>query len=146
MTRWNGRLTVPDNRILGFQPINFWNKLHPVRKAEPNSLQWRSSTTGGLAGILLDLEESKKGRLIIETKQGASECELSEIGLNPLEWKFGGLNKKLEIYRIPDGRSASPLEMDFPITEFHRGDNPLYVRVHQEDGHIAWSSPIYFLA
>jgi hypothetical protein len=24
-------------------------------------------------------------------------------------------------------------------------DNPLYVRVTQEDGHQAWSSPIYFI-
>jgi hypothetical protein len=23
------------------------------------------------------------------------------------------------------------------------GDNPLYVRITQEDGHLVWSSPIY---
>lgn len=143
MARWDGRLTVPDNRIRGFQPINFWNKLHPIQKAKPNSLEWRSSTTGGLAGFLLDLHESKRGKLIVQTEQGTSECKISEIGLNPLVWKFGGLNKKLEIYRIPDGRSASPLEIDLPMKGLHRGDNPLYVCIHQEDGHIAWSSPIY---
>ena len=26
------------------------------------------------------------------------------------------------------------------------GDNPLYVRLTQEDGHQAWSSPIYAIA
>ena len=93
--------------------------------------------------MLLDLEEPRRGRLVIETEQGAAECELSEIGLNPLGWKFGGLNKKLEIYRIPDRRSASPLEIDHVIEGLHGGDNPLYVCIHQEDGHIAWSSPIY---
>jgi Protein of unknown function (DUF3604) len=144
-TRWDGSLTLPRNQIRGFQPINFWNKFNPIRMEKPNSLTWESTTTGGLAGLLIDLEEPRTGNLIVETKQGTADCKLSEIGLEPLEWNFGGLNKRLEIYRTPDARSATSLETDYTIKELHGGDNPLYVCIHQEDGHIAWSSPIYLV-
>ena len=144
-TSWDGSLTLPGNRIQCFHPINFWNKFNPIRKETSNSLKWKSMTTGGLAGFLLDLEEPRNGNLVLETKQGTVDCKLSEIGLEPREWKFGGLNKKIEIYRIPDAGSAAPLVVDHQIEELHTGDNPLYVCVHQEDGHIAWSSPIYLV-
>jgi len=30
-----------------------------------------------------------------------------------------------------------------PLAELGAGDNPIYVKLVQEDGHMAWSSPIY---
>ena len=29
--------------------------------------------------------------------------------------------------------------------DLHSGDNPILIRVVQEDGHMAWSSPVYLV-
>lgn len=87
---WDGSLTLRRNRIRGFQPINFWNKFNPIRKKTSNSLKWESTTTGCLAGLLLDLEKPHTGTLVVETKQGAAHCKLPEIGLSPSSGSSGG--------------------------------------------------------
>jgi hypothetical protein len=32
-----------------------------------------------------------------------------------------------------------------PLTDLHEGLNPIYIQMIQEDGHMAWSSPIYIM-
>ena len=41
----------------------------------------------------------------------------------------------------PSARPAYPPA----ARHLQRGDNPLYVKVVQEDGHVAWSSPVYLV-
>jgi hypothetical protein len=56
------------------------------------------------------------------------------------------LDKKLQLYRLPsrdDGRKE--FEFSTVVRGLKQGDNPLFVRVTQEDGHLAWSSPIYLV-
>jgi len=55
ITEWDGQLSIIDNRISSFIPVNFWNPLRPVIQKEPNILEWRSITSGGLAGVILKL-------------------------------------------------------------------------------------------
>ena len=31
------------------------------------------------------------------------------------------------------------------LDKLHTGDNPIYVRMIQEDGHLAWTSPVYLV-
>ena len=49
------------------------------------------------------------------------------------------------IYRLPE--NGAPRHVRFSRQVVHAGpaDLPVYVRVTQEDGHQAWSSPIYLI-
>jgi hypothetical protein len=143
MTRWDGSLFVEDNTILGVQPINFWNANQPLEWDGKNQLTWRSVTTGGLAGVIITLEKPDAGTVFIDSIQKSISCQISSLGLEPMLWDCGGLRKQISIVRLPDQQTSSEFTFHFPLTELHQGDNPIYVRMLQEDGHKAWSSPIY---
>jgi len=140
---WDGSLQLKGNAIVNVKAINFWNPDRPVRQSAPNRLTWQSITTGGLTGLVLTLEKPHAGTLRIETAQGQVECDLASMGLEPKTWHYGGLDKERSLYRLPEGDGRRAFSARQPITGRHEGDNPLYVHVDQEDGHLAWSSPIY---
>jgi len=143
MVAWDGGLHVQGNAILEATPINFWNANQPLEKVGSDQLAWRSITTGGVSGVILTLERPHAGSLDIETLQRRVECAVSSIGLEPTVWECGGLRKKIEICRLPDRQTSREFSFTLPLTRLHDGDNPIYIRVTQEDGHMAWTSPIY---
>jgi len=61
----------------------------------------------------------------------------------PKIFDCGGLDRKVTIQRMPDVASSREMQITRRIDLRKSGDNPLYVCVTQEDGHQAWSSPIY---
>ncbi len=144
MVRWDGELAVRANRILAHQPVGFWNPtLHPF--VSENAASWTSVTTGGTAGLILRLEDPSGGRLVVRTAQTSVEVDVANIDRAGKTWALGGLGKKIRVCRLPDD---APLDysVDLPIDGIGEGENPIYVRVLQEDGHMAWSSPIYVVA
>ncbi len=140
---WAGSLTVKGNTIRSVQPINFWNADKPLRHVSRTRAEWESITTGGIAGCILELTKPAVGEIVIETQQGKMTCKLGAIGLTRKVRRFGGVRKQLEVYRLPDRLENDELAFELPIKRLREGDNPIYVRMLQEDGHMAWSSPIY---
>ncbi|MCG3148212.1 MAG: hypothetical protein PCFJNLEI_01655 [Verrucomicrobiae bacterium] len=57
----------------------------------------------------------------------------------------GGLAKEIQVCRLPDRLRQHDFDCALPIGKLQRGDNPIHVRVTQEDGHLSWSSPIYLV-
>ena len=133
------------NKILDVVPINFWNINHPVKTIGHNRIEWKSITTGGVAGLIIKLEEPFNGTLNIETVQQNIKCEIDSIGLDPQSWECGGLKKMIKVYRLPDQLNSFEYSFSLPLENLHKGDNPIYIRMTQEDGHMAWSSPIYLI-
>jgi len=140
---WDGGLRVRGNIIVNVTPINFWNANQPLEKVGSNQLAWKSVTTGGVAGVILMLKNPHAGLLEIETLQRRVECTIDSVGLEPKAWPCSGLRKKIEVYRLPDEQCSYEFSFDLPLTRLHEGDNPIYIRMAQEDGHMAWTSPVY---
>ena len=130
-----------------------WSRLMAARPSwatywisKITELAWQSITTGGLSGAIIELNHPTNGTLKIDTLQKQCCCDLKTIGLKPKIYKAGGLRKQIEVSRLPDKRKAPvTFEFELPISNKHDGDNPIYVRLLQEDGHMAWSSPIYIV-
>jgi len=141
---WDGSLHIEGNAIRSFEMVNFWNPDSPVRNKDERTLVWESSTTGGVAGVVVDLADPRQGTLVINTPQGRVECDLAQISATPLEWNFGGLGKRLTVHRLAQ-EGETEVIAEFPIDELQSGCNPIYIRMMQEDGHLAWSSPIYLV-
>jgi len=146
MVNWEGSLRVCRNTIRSFSPVNFLNPLRQPHQTHRNRIEWTSVTTGGLAGLILLLNRPNAGDLEIRTQQRRVNCPIESIGFRPRTWECGGLQKKISVYRLPDRLDATTFSFDLPLKKLHKGDNPLYVRVDQVDGHAAWSSPIYVVA
>ncbi len=142
---WEGGLEVQGNSILSAAPLNFWNANHPLGRTGSRALAWKSVTTGGTSGVIITLEEADSGTLKVNTRQGEIEVDIASIGLEPAVWDFGGLKKEIRIYRLPEHNTASELAFSLPLTGLHEGDNPIYIRMVQEDEHAAWTSPIYLV-
>jgi len=144
---WSGYLRVRGNRILGFQPINFDSPSRPCLQTGPQEVRWESMTSGAWAGVILELADARRGTLEIHTKQTDMTVRLKGLGLKGRTIKVGGVGLQLRAYRLP--RENTVREMTLPPyrpRKLRKGDNPIYVHVVQEDGHRAWSSPIYVVA
>jgi hypothetical protein len=144
LVSWDGGLTLARNTLVNVDPINFWNADRPLECRGDAELAWRSVTTGGLAGAILSLAEPGAGTLYVETLQGNVECTVASLGHEPRTWSYGGLGKQIAISRLPVEPTCEAC-FSLPLTGLRPGDNPIYVKLVQEDGHMAWSSPIYLV-
>ncbi|MHC4875901.1 MAG: DUF3604 domain-containing protein [Planctomycetota bacterium] len=143
---WDGGLTLDRARIESFQTINFWNLEKQCEQPSRRRLRWQSLTTGGVAGVILELNRLA-GNLAVETTQKSFETALPKLGVTGRNYRAGGLEKRISAYRLP--AADGPRELDSTVriraADLQPGDNPIYVCVVQEDGHMAWSSPYYLV-
>ncbi len=142
---WDGSLKISRNRILKISPLNFWNPEGLPCLSPGNRVVWKSVTTGGGSGMILTLEKPQSGVIEITTVQKRLKCRMKSLGLSPRRWKCGGIEKQLEIMRLPDEREDNQFSFSMPLKSLGGGDNPIYIRVRQEDGHAAWTSPVYLV-
>ncbi len=145
-TVWDGRLRIAGNRIDEVVAVNFWNADRQPRREGETGVCWQSITTGGSAGLILRLKHRNEGELTVETAQGTLRCNLHELNPEGRGLELGGLGKKLSVKALPDEGQLSPaFRFTLPLTDLRPGDNPVYVRIVQVDGHMAWSSPLYLV-
>jgi len=143
MATWDGSLSVRTNSIVDFTPVNFFNPEQQIERVGPGKLRWQSATAGGTAGMILQLKTPRVGRLTINTAQLAAECAIRDVGLGELVYEAGGLDKQLQLYRLPDRQSSNEFAFELPLPRLGEADNPIYVKAIQENGRAAWSSPIF---
>jgi hypothetical protein len=145
-TMWQGRLEAIRNRLDHFATVNFLNPERRVQEITPGvTLAWTSVTTGNLAGIDIWLEESRTGKLRIETNIVSGEVDLGQLDDATVVFDAGGLGRKLSVYRLPERDWSRRLAFEHRVTFKGGADLPIYVRVTQADGHQGWSSPVYLI-
>lgn len=144
-SKWDGTLRIAGNSFRSIQPVNFFNPDLQPELVGTNLISWRSITTGNFAGVIFTIEERDSGRVDIETPNGTLSAALREVGHEPLQVDCGKLDRRLALARLADENTCLSLEFSRSIPIGDRSDNPIYVAVTLEDGHRAWSSPIYFV-
>ncbi len=140
---WDGKLRLTGNAFHRAEPVNF---LNPEQRFEPiggDRVTWSSVTTGNCAGVDLWLDEPRTGRLTINTKPVSATLTLADIGEDDTIIEAGGLGKRLRAFRMPSQSAHRAFSFNMKVQPAQMGDSPIYVRVTLEDGHQAWSSPIY---
>jgi hypothetical protein len=142
-TVWDGFTELSGNTAGNFRVINFWTPEKEVHMQSGRRLDWRSMTTGGFSGFDLYLEKSFEGMLDIHTAVIDVSIEIAKITYNDTIFNAGGLGRKIRIFRLPDDNVEKSIDFTRSISLRRGRDNPIYIRVTQEDGHQAWSSPIY---
>ncbi len=144
---WSGRLTVHGGRFSRAAAVNFLNPELPLETVVPGQeLAWRSVTTGNMAGIDLWLEDEEGVEIAVETNLVSGRFAAADIGIEDTVLDAGGLGRRLRLYRLPEAMAAGALGFEHEVTFGGGADLPVYVRVTQQDGHRAWSSPIYLVA
>jgi hypothetical protein len=141
-TMWDGTLKVDESRILRTGVINNWNLDRGIQQADASQMSWKAVTTGNYGGIDLWMDGTA-GRLSFQTKPASGEVMISELGVEPRRCDAGGLDRAIELQRLPEVMETRAMKLRRRIKLRASGDTRLYVRVQQEDGHRIWTSPIY---
>lgn len=144
-TIWDGSAKLRDNRFERAWALNFFDPDRTLERPAPDELRWRSLTTGNFAGFDAWLSDPRSGSLTIETPLVRCDIPITDIGLGDLYFDAGGLGRGLRIFRLPDENLCRQVHAVTTVRLDPNRDNPLYVRVTLEDGHRAWSSPIYLV-
>ena len=90
------------------------------------------------------VDAAPDARLLVTTNRGDLDLALDDIGPEDLCLDAGGLDRRLRVFRLPDGRLDRELDFTRTVDLDRPGDNPVWICVTTEDGYQAWSSPIYF--
>ena len=143
-TFWRGKARLLGNAFKRVQAINHFNadKL-PMLAADGGSIDFDTVTTGNFSGFDLYLEDRDAGAIDIASNMMRRRFDIASIGFEDTIVDLGGLNRRLRLFRLPDENQTRQLSHTYRYALTSGVDNPLYVRLTQEDGHQAWSSPIY---
>ena len=82
----------------------------------------------------------------VRTNLGELSVTACDLGTDPVHLDCGGLERRLTAMRLPDTELGTSLTFTRDVSMNAGADNPVWVCVTTEDGHQAWSSPIYFTA
>jgi hypothetical protein len=140
---WDCTATFDSATVRRIAPINFWHADKQPEKTGDNTVHWNCVTTGGCSAIDIWLEDGAGGGLKINSNIIDVEISLDDIGLKDTTYDCGGLFKALWIFRLPDENTTFNMTLSRKVKLRNEGDTRLYCRVAQEDGHRAWSSPVY---
>ena len=142
-TTWDGGLALEGNEIVRAAVVNNWNLDRGLQRQNPHGLAWKAVTTGNFGAIDMWLARGTAGRLSFETRHARGSRDVSALGLERHVFSAGGLERAVELYRLPERLTETHMSIVRRIPLRGVGDTRLLVRVTQEDGHRAWSSPIY---
>jgi hypothetical protein len=145
-TFWRGIARLISNRFTRAEAINHFNADKPLRLAsDGGSVEFDTVTTGNFSGFDLWLEDARAGAIDIVSNVVCHRVAIAELGFEDRIVDLGGLGRRLRAFRLPDSNDAWRLAHTHAFAITAGVDNPLYVRLTQEDGHQAWSSPIYVI-
>ena len=141
---WDGHAEIAGNEIAAARAINFFNPDRPLTIEGSTRASWKALTTGNIGGVDLWLKDGAAGRLSIRTPLVEADMDIAEIGYDDTVFdRSGVLPRYLKVFRLPESMVARTLDLTYRVPLRDEGDNPIFIRLTQEDGTIAWTSPIY---
>jgi len=143
---WRGLIRLEGNRFTDLAAANLFNVDKPLRAAADGSeVAFDTVTTGNFAAIDLWLEKPDAGELVFVSDVVEARLKVADIGLEDSVHPGAGLGVAMRAFRLPDEGVSREIDVTSDIPLERGRDNPLFVRLTQEDGHQAWSSPIYVI-
>ena len=111
------------------------------RRRQPRLARADDRQPGWLRRVLADRQA---GRLHVETPLISFDLDVADIGLEDRLFDASGqLPRFIRVYRLPDANPHRRLSFSRPVPLRELGDNAIYIRLMQEDGPRAWTSPVY---
>jgi len=144
-TIWDGYAKLDGNVFAKVSPINHYNIDKRFEMTGAERLDWQALTTGGFGGFDAWLANPDTGTLKIETELVSVLVNISDIGMQDMVFKNGGIDRRIRIFRLPDKNPHRRAQIERRLSLVDNRDNALYIRITQEDGHFVWSSPIYVI-
>ncbi|MDP2859499.1 MAG: DUF3604 domain-containing protein [Bacillota bacterium] len=142
-SRWDGGLDIQGGTILGAEGFAFDAPWKGIYHWDQTSVKWRSSTAGDIDGVFIDLDAPDEAVLRFDTPTARFEVTLGEIRRKDVLVDAGLLDQHVSVSTAHLDPDPLDLELSFEDTDPPSGTTPYYVKVLQDDGEMAWSSPIF---
>ncbi|AGI71412.1 hypothetical protein OA238_c12420 [Octadecabacter arcticus 238] len=144
LVKWTGQARLSGANASRIAAVNYYNPDKQPKLTAPGIIDWVTVTTGGFSAIDVWLSRvDTNAKIEIETNLGTLKLAMSDIGVTPTVLECGGIDKTLSVQRLPEVFSDKRITVSRDIAIPKTGERAVFARVALEDGHIAWSSPIY---
>lgn len=147
ITRWDGHIELSQGRILAVSPFAFDNPEHGIAERAERRVAWRSTTSGDDDGVDLELDAPPETELRLRTAVIDLDLTLSDLADGRTVTRpAGGVDLRVEARRLPARDLTRTLEVAHTDLSPPVGVHAYWMRVTQEDGAQAWTSPVYLEA
>jgi len=107
-------------------------------------LDWMALTSGNYGGVDVLLKAEDEGVLKVSTPLVSFDLPIASIGMEDAVYENSGeLPRLIKLFRLPRENPVRTLGFTRRIPLRDAGDNAIYLRLTQEDGTRAWTSPVY---
>jgi len=143
---WRGSVRLKGARFFDVRPINLFRADKPLVLADDGTrVDFDTVTTGNFCGFDLWLEERERGEIEIASNVIERHIKIADISLEDMVLDAGGLGRRMRLFRLPNENTRMRVHETVRLPLEQGRDHALYVRVTQEDGHQAWTSPLYVI-
>ncbi|MHB1393771.1 MAG: DUF3604 domain-containing protein [Clostridia bacterium] len=145
VANWSGSLHLDKGCILSAKGYSFDRLDQGITFSSRQAVEWVSTTSGDFDGVILEIDAPYDAKLYFHSEPIQFEISLGEITDNPTVINAGGVNLKVSIEEVGIASSMDKANVHFTWCDSQpvNGINPYWVKVVQNDGNTAWSSPMY---
>jgi hypothetical protein len=137
----SGGLTLDTGRIVDATEFGFDHPEQGISKVTDSTIEWNSTISGNYQGVTLDLNAPEDAELGFHTPFLDTSFALGELDEETIV-DAGHLDKQLAVRSVGEPTDLD-VDTSFGLTDADSGEHAYYVRVVQEDGGMAWSSPVF---
>jgi hypothetical protein len=147
---WVGSIEVSGGKILNVAKCGYTlHSKEPVIESETR-ISFAARTDGEIKGYVMDMEMYDETAIKVRTTQGNLDFICGELRkAKRIVKEMGGENLMMEIdfaNRIPEEETErlryASFDLEYELDE-NPGEHAYWVKVLQDDGNAAWSSPIF---
>ena len=141
--RWDGFARLDRGSIVQAEAVGVNRAAEARIVMEPRAARWRASTAGNAGRIILTIDAPEDARMTLAAGPLAVEFPLQQIGESTTWPLADGIDCEVAVRRMP--LIPYPADVRWRTRETHPplGCTPYWVRITQEDGETAWSSPVF---
>jgi len=138
---WSGGLSLSAGRLTSVEGVGFDHPTQGITRATDTVVRWEGSTAGNYQGLRLSVAAPDSATLRIATEPVTTSVSLGELD-ELRSYDAGPVGRQLSVERRGVSETLD-VETVFRDCDVSDGRHPYYVRVRQEDGEMAWSSPVF---
>ena len=140
---WDGTIEIAAGKILAAEDDWRDTVAEGIACWSAKQVEFTSITAGNWNAVKLKLEETPETVLRFVTSPLSVEFPLCGLAMKPVEQSLSDPARAVRIERLPRlpgalGRSGDFVDLDAPA-----GEHAYWIRVTQEDGSRAWSTPVF---
>jgi len=143
---WDGAIRFDDTAVEKIELFAFDSVQEGIITQSTNEITFRSRTTGDRDGFDIWLTNATVGTIEFQSEAGTNTIDLSTLtNENPRQIvDYGGVDMQLIVERYGYFETTRELNLEQTLTPPANQLTAYFVKATQVDGHMAWSSPIYF--